>query len=363
MDDGSLVSGRFTDGRSAKHHLVAIEANAGGLLLTAETGEQWNFAYSGIARLPQESKADAPVLRFAEKPNARLVLTGDGVVALLDLLKTRSAGFEDLIRPSPADRRAIVIWAAAGLALVAIAYFGIPRAATVLAPLMPASWEAKLGDQTETMMRVVFRTTTCASPQPKPLTALITRLSNAGGLPHPVRATMVGTKLVNAFALPGNHIFITTGLIDELEGGDELAGIVGHEIGHLKHHDPTAALISQAGWSALATMFFGMSSQGQMSTLLLTMSYSRELEARADDTSLEILRTSGLDSAGYERAMRRFAEKHKDDLGILSSHPPSLDRAEYIAAAGPKGEKVMPAEDWQAIKAYASTCEPKAEKP
>lgn len=62
----------------------------------------------------------------------------------------------------------------------------------------------------------------------------IVRANNIGGKPYEYRFTLVDAKMVNAFALPAGAIYVTKPLLLMAENEAELAGVIGHEIGHVK---------------------------------------------------------------------------------------------------------------------------------
>ncbi len=70
-------------------------------------------------------------------------------------------------------------------------------------------------------------------------------------------AGVLPTSVPNAFALPGGKVFVLKGLLDKAESPDELAGILAHELGHLKHHDNMRGLIYNGGTSFLIGLLFG----------------------------------------------------------------------------------------------------------
>src|SRR6266478_2403375 len=103
--------------------------------------------------------------------------------------------------------------------------------------------------------------------------ALTSRLSSAAPLEHKPRVLILRHAMVNAFALPGNRIVITTGMIVYLETSGELAGILAQEMGNLQHRDVITLLIDQAGWDALEAAIFGLKATGQFGRTLLSLSY------------------------------------------------------------------------------------------
>jgi predicted Zn-dependent protease len=286
-------------------------------------------------------------------PDARLVLEDP---ALLVAFSDRCPNLKALLKPS--WRAFAVISGCIGgvLLLVALAYFGLPSLAASLASIIPEAWEDDLGDRAERSLRSALGAKPCPNgDSDSAIDALVSHLASAAALNHKPRVLVLRHDMVNAFALPGNRIGITTGMIAYLQGGDELAGILAHEIGHLQHRDPTTLLIYRTGWDALWAVISGLSSASKFGKTLLTLSYSRDVEARADQSAIATLAAAHIDAAGFENVMRRFAAPELN-LPYLSTHPPSTDRANAIAAGGKHGDPSMSPEEWLRIRTNALTC-------
>jgi Zn-dependent protease with chaperone function len=287
-------------------------------------------------------------------PDARLVLEDP---ALLVAFSDRCLNLASLLKPNWRTFAVISSCIGGALLLVALAYFGLPGLAASLAPLIPESWEDDLGDRTELSLQSVLDAKPCPYMDgDAAIDALVSHLASAAALNHPPRVLILRHEMVNAFALPGNRIGITTGMIAYLEGGDELAGILAHEMGHLQHRDPTTLLIYGAGWDALGAVISRLSSAGEFGNTLLTLSYNRDVEARADQSAIATLAAAHIDAAGFENVMRRFAARGELNLPYLSTHPPSIDRANAIAVGGKHGDASMSPEDWLRVRTNALAC-------
>src|SRR3972149_4360146 len=111
------------------------------------------------------------------------------------------------------------------------------------------------------------------------------------------RFTVVDSKEVNAFALPGGYIYITRGLLAYLNSEAELAAVLGHEIGHVtaRHavRQYTAAQLANIGATLGAVFIPGMNAAGnqlvQLFGTALLRGYGREHELEADQLGAEYL--------------------------------------------------------------------------
>src|SRR5581483_975197 len=113
---------------------------------------------------------------------------------------------------------------------------------------------------------------------------------------------VVDDPVVNAFALPGGYIYVTRGILAYLNSEAELAGVVGHEIGHVTARHAASQLtrqqLAQTGLAlgALASptveRFAGLASAGLG---VLFLKYSRDDESQADELGLRYLRRANYD--------------------------------------------------------------------
>ncbi|MHC4443912.1 MAG: M48 family metallopeptidase [Planctomycetota bacterium] len=143
---------------------------------------------------------------------------------------------------------------------------------------------------------------------------------------------VLSTSEANAFALPGGFVFVTRALLDLCDGGrDEVAFILGHEMGHVvREHainrimdkaaiDVATRVLSRGGWMRKILQEGGRR--------LLESAYSQDLEFEADDFGYRLAESAGFDKRAAFRMLRRL-QNNKDLLGdsalsvYFSSHPP-----------------------------------------
>ena len=123
--------------------------------------------------------------------------------------------------------------------------------------------------------------------------------------------TVLDSPEVNAFALPGGYVYVTRGIMAYMESEADLAGVIGHEIGHVtaRHGAQRATRQQNAGIGVFAATILGavlessgvggatqMASQGaQAYAAGKVASYSREQESQADQLGAEYLSRTGFD--------------------------------------------------------------------
>jgi Zn-dependent protease with chaperone function len=149
----------------------------------------------------------------------------------------------------------------------------------------------------------------------------------------------------NAFALPGGTIVVTDEMLQLLDGRDDvLIGVLGHELGHVRHRHGMRMLVQATLIGSAAAIAWGdFSSVPATAPVLLGQSaYSRDFEREADDEAIALLRANGLSPAVMVELFERLARSRKTepgrgtgfDLGIaLASHPADAERMQRFRDA------------------------------
>ncbi|MCP3394885.1 M48 family metallopeptidase [Bradyrhizobium sp. CCGB12] len=344
----------FFDGVSSRRRQVTLMLGDA-LGIAEEGGTPVSWAYADIRR------ADSPagVLRLAcitAPPLARLEIRDAALAADVTARCMRL----DEHQTSRRGVAKIVGWSvAAAVSIVCVVLFGVPLAADRLAPLVPKPVERRIGDAAEVQMKTIFGRSVCEDPAGKAaFTKLVNRLRDAAGLDDDsMTAGVLPTAVPNAFALPGGKVFVLKGLLDKAENPDELAGILAHELGHLKHHDNMRGLIYNGGTSFLIGLLFGdvtgSSAVIFASRSLVEASYSREAETGADTFAIDVMHALGRSPKPAAELMFRITGKEGGGLtSILASHPLTEDRLARMTkedrpASGPP---LLTDKEWQALK-------------
>jgi Zn-dependent protease with chaperone function len=272
-------------------------------------------------------------------------------------------------------RTKVIVWSLAATAsLLIVAIVGVPRIATALTPLIPYAIERKLGAAVDAQARVSLEGGSsraafeCGSAE-KELSGhaafdkLTQQIETAAALPLPLKVRVVRKPEANAITLPGGHIYVFQGLIDEARSPDELAGIIAHEVGHAAHRDGMRTVIGSAGHSLLLGMLLGDFVGGGAVMLaarnILQTSYSREVEAAADRYGVTLMTKVGGDPRALGTILTRIAGTTHPGPKMLADHPDTRSRVaaiEAMAASG-QGRPGMPLLDqkeWAALKTICS---------
>lgn len=137
------------------------------------------------------------------------------------------------------------------------------------------------------------------------------------------------SDVINAFALPPGNVFITTGLLSRLSNEAEVAGVLGHEMGHITaaHVDER---VSQQMLAELGLGVLGQTNESQivnMGAQLLTqgtlLNFSRDQESEADEQGLKYMSKAGYDPRGMLGVLNVLIEADQGGGApeFLSTHP------------------------------------------
>lgn len=150
--------------------------------------------------------------------------------------------------------------------------------------------------------------------------------------------TVVDEKDINAFAIPGGHIVVYKGILEEMKEPEELVALLGHEASHINERHSLRSVLRQLSGSVLLTMVFGdLGSVGAtiagQADQLRTLSYSRSLEEDADEKGMERMVKNNVDPKGMLALMDRLqkAETGMALPGFLSTHPLTAERKKTAA--------------------------------
>jgi predicted Zn-dependent protease len=172
------------------------------------------------------------------------------------------------------------------------------------------------------------------------------RLARASERPNlPWQFTVVDEPAVNAFALPGGYIYITRGILAFLHDEEQMAGVLGHEIGHVtaRHSAQQYTKATSAGLGLTLLSIFvpeARSLQGAAETALgvLFLKHGRDDELQADRLGAQYTAKTGWDPrgvAGMLRTLERLDVASGSRKGVpnwLSTHPAPGDRVQQVLA-------------------------------
>ena len=163
------------------------------------------------------------------------------------------------------------------------------------------------------------------------------------------RFKIVDASVVNAFAVPGGYVYFSRGILAALNSEAELAGVMGHEIGHIaaRHSAKqySKAQLAQLGLGVGTILIDSpiLSGLAQLGAGMLFLRFSRDNEREADDLGVEYASKTGYDATQlasfFETLERMNPGSDRSGLpGWFSTHPSPQDRVQVVR---------MRAKEWQ----------------
>ena len=219
-------------------------------------------------------------------------------------------------------------------ALVVVLVLAVALAVDHLVPLLPPDLEVR-------WFGGGLRDEIPADPRVAQVQAVLDRVaSHWPGNPYAFKAAILEEASPNALAFPGGWIFVTRGLLEQTESENELALVLGHEIGHYAGRDHLRGL----GRGVALALVFGALGAGESTAAaglaglagdLTNRGFDRDQEAEADAFGLALMQAEYGHVAGATDFFRKLPEHGGvmgELAGYLSTHPVSADRIEDLEA-------------------------------
>ena len=338
------------DGTTGIRHEVAASLDDGRLRLTHE-GE------------PLEDIATADLSLVDRSPRGLTLRKSGGTGWRLKLLQPVPPEIDALFPARQSyggciDRvglwRGAAVCAAASALVIAAGWF----APTLIAPLVPPSVEKAYGDALVGDFGERFCTSPAGDAALRKLTAELD--------PHPqdLNVRVVDVPVVNAAALPAGNIVIFDKLFEVADTPEELAGVLAHEIAHVRGRHVTAALIREFGIGIFASALGGTT--GGRVDGFVALSFTRRAENEADRDALAMLQRAHISPLPTARFFARLKEVEGDDsrfapaMAYLSSHPLSSARERLFKDAARRTgyRPALTPREWMELRAICSTRPP-----
>jgi predicted Zn-dependent protease len=155
---------------------------------------------------------------------------------------------------------------------------------------------------------------------------------------HPFKFYLVHETQPNAFATPGGNVYVVDSLLYFVKNTDELAGTLCHEVSHTIHHDTMTLMEKQKNIEERevgAAVLLGPTRAHILAIALLgklhSLSYSRDVESRADITGSDVCADAGYNPYGLVWLFQDFKNANIGQVPqILSDHPNDQNRVEAL---------------------------------
>lgn len=182
--------------------------------------------------------------------------------------------------------------------------------------------------------------------------------------------TILDSDLINAFAVPGGFIFVTRGLLENINDEAELAMVLGHEIGHVAALHGVQMIQKEMGQNALTVLgtigaalvagpeaMLMVANTASLFSSLYLLGYSRDKELEADNLGLQYMLRAGYDPQASLRFLKELQKSDTDESKgwdlYFRTHPKTSERIDIIEGMiGLEKEDLAKAhvQEYQAIK-------------
>jgi predicted Zn-dependent protease len=171
------------------------------------------------------------------------------------------------------------------------------------------------------------------------------RLEAAADLPFPIKLSIIDSPVLDAFATVGGYVFMTTGILEQADDEEEIAGVLGHEFSHVgrRHVAKSVEKEKFINWGMLGALLIGlllpspaakaaMITGGMGAGETVALKYTREMEAEADKFGVMTCEKAGYYGGGSAEFLKKMAATGLDKMmpQYLLTHPYSEDRVMTI---------------------------------
>jgi predicted Zn-dependent protease len=149
---------------------------------------------------------------------------------------------------------------------------------------------------------------------------------------------ILDTPEVNAFSGPNGYVFITRGALAQMHDEAELAGVLGHEIAHVCHHDGRHLVETEERNGAIKDLLATNNSVQQFNVLtdagidaITKSGYTQPQEFDADKDGVVFMTAAGYDPNSYLHFLQRILQEQSGGGQVFSTHPDVIDRLKKVS--------------------------------
>lgn len=361
---GGVFHPDIPDGRAG----ATIELQPSTLVATTTTGSRHQLRYDACS--VRVGGASGRMV-FCRSPDEQLTIFCEDKRFAASLRDAAGGILDEQLAAARADKRRgdrrsrhLMLGLVVGFLLLLVGgYFAIVAAGRAAIRAAPPALDQRIGDLAMSQMDfggpAVEDVTVI-----EPLDALVARLEAVDpDDPFDYRLTVVDAEQLNAFALPGGHMAIYTDLLATAETPEQIAGVLAHEIAHVRERHGVQGIARSLGLVVAIQVLVG--DAGGLAALAAEFgrfaaqnAYSRDQEADSDRLAVERLHAAGIDPSGLA-AFFLLLEADAAGPGVpawFSTHPDNTARIaairEQVAALPPRDyTPAIPPAEWKALQA------------
>ncbi len=289
----------------------------------------WPLEHGGM-----EWERSGSMLRitFGEHPR-KVLIVRDPLFIKSFVMRMQLAGRRGVYdRTLSLARRGPLLFLIALVSIVVAGYVWVlPFTAERMALLLPLEVDRKLGEAS-------YGSIMLGLPEDTARSAVLQEFADKLHLSDrfDLRFHLVESEQVNAFAMPGGHIVVFSGIVEGMERPEQLAALLAHEATHVDERHSTRMMVRQMASYLFLSLLIGdvnavVALVAENADNLRSLSYSRGLETDADQHGMERLQAAGVDPAGMVQLLELLEQEAADmpeEMAFLSSHPLTKHRIE-----------------------------------
>lgn len=328
--EGGVFSKSLDDGRAG----AEVELAHDGVVAVTPDGRRFRIPYAECqieiggfnGRMVFCRNADRSLTIFCESGKFPRALAWAAGGLLDDQLQAQRS---ERSARSWRGRGAVIATLVGGALLIAGLYFGVRAAGTAAVRAVPVAVDREIGNQAflsldpggpEVTDPVVIGAMQSIVDRLKPHAAI-------AGLDFELH--VVDAPVFNAYALPGGKITIYTGLIQQADNPEQVAGVLAHEMAHATLRHGIQRISQSIGLAVAVNLLLGdvqglVVAGAQLFQLASINSYSRDQESEADAEGVRMMHAAGIDPRGLSQFFETLKEQGADlpaGLSWISTHP------------------------------------------
>jgi len=217
---------------------------------------------------------------------------------------------------------------------------------------IPVSIETTLGDSVITPLIDQANDLTPHNELMQPLRELFQPLlDQLADSPYTFNLYLIEDDSINAFAVPGGHIVVHSGLILKAETPEQIQGVLAHEIAHVARRHSLKQLVNQAGTMLVISVALGdLTSLNTLTagygSKLMSLGHSRDAEREADAFGVRLLQDAKINPRGLVGFFELLEAEHGTSahtVSFMSTHPATGERINNLKAQLAKNKHEYPA--------------------
>ena len=334
--DTHMWHAHFYDGQTAQPHTVQVQVLSNGLeiIFSDRPSEIWTY---GSFR-QTEGFHSGELVRFEKSDTFGQALVIDDV-EILEVIRERDpdSGFHN-----PKLRRyrvPLIGFSLVSIVLIIWMLYGyiLPVFVDGIARIAPVAWEESLGRSV--VAYIAPEENRCTDEiYTEVFDEVIARLTAPTDLPYTFRVYVVKNAYVNAFALPGGYMAITTGFLKRVKSAEQIAGIIAHEMQHVVQRHGTRAVLREI---STRTLIAAISGGGEgldyvldKAAMVGALRFSRDHESSADIEGMKMIIDAKIDPKGMVEVFEILLETTgdiPDGMVYVSTHPLTKNRIRSLS--------------------------------